>query len=113
MSLIELMISLVIFSIGILAIVAMTIMSINGSSLVNRMTQANMLAQAKMEELLLQDVSTLSTSSDAPGNYTRSWLIEANSTDPDDKSQWITVNVDWVDNKGNHQMRLKSYAREL
>ena len=112
-SLIELMVSLVIFSIGILAIVAMTIMSIKGSSLVNRMTEANMLAQAKMEQLLLQDVTTISSSFDTLGNYTRTWLVEPNSTVPGDNSQWITVTVDWVDNMGDHQMRFKSYSREL
>ncbi len=113
-TLVELMVSLVIFSIGVLAVMSMTLMSINGNALANRMTQANLLAQEKMEELLLQDVTTLSASSDAPDNYSRVWLIEANdSTVPDDNSQWITVTVSWVDNKGNHQMRLKSYAREL
>lgn len=112
-SLIELMVSLVIFSIGILAIVAMTMMSIKGSSLVNRMTEANMLAQAKMEELLLQDVTTISPSSDTPGSYTRTWLVEPNSAVSGDNSQWITVTVDWVDNMGDHQMRFKSYSREL
>ena len=112
-SLIELMVSLVIFSIGILAIVAMTMMSIKGSSLVNRMTEANMLAQAKMEELLLQDVTTISPSSDTPGSYTRTWLVEPNSAVPGDNSQWITVTVDWADNMGDHQMRFKSYSREL
>ena len=112
-TLVELMVSLVVFSIGVLAIMAMTIMSIKGNSLANRMTQANFLAQDKMEELLSQDVASLSGSSDTPGNYARSWAVALNDPiDPTDSSQWITVTVTWTDTNGDHQMRLKSYTRE-
>lgn len=51
-TLIELMVSLVLFSIGILAITAMTMLSITSNSLTNKMTQANLLAQDKMEYFL-------------------------------------------------------------
>lgn len=118
-TLIELMIALFIFAIGMLAITAMCLMSIQGNSLVNRMTQANFLAQSKMEQLLSErDMAALAagTYSDATlidgtgnpgGNYSRSWIVTA-----DADTRWLTVNVSWTDAKGSHQVELKSLNRD-
>ena len=94
----------------------MCLMSIHGNSLTNRMTQANFLAQSKMEELLSeQTMSALATGSDASdvdgngdpgGNYARSWVVTGGGD-----TRWLTVNVSWSDSKGSHQVELKSLAR--
>jgi len=117
-TLIELMVALFVFAIGMLAVTAMCLMSIHGNSLVNRMTQANFLAQSKMEELLSErdmaalvvgnysDATPLDGNGDPGGSYTRSWVLTA-----DADTRWITVNVGWADSKGSHQVELKSLAR--
>lgn len=120
-SLIELMIALFVFAIGMLAVTAMCLISIQGNSLANRMTQANFLAQSKMEELLsepdmgaldLQDNLTetgIDGNGAAGGNYSRSVDIATVAANPD--TRWITVNASWTDSKGTHQVELKSLTR--
>lgn len=118
-TLIELMIALFIFAIGMLAITAMCLMSIQGNSLVNRMTQANFLAQSKMEELLSErdmaaliagtysDATLIDSTGNPGGSYSRNWTIAA-----DADTRWVTVNVTWTDSKGSHQVELKSMNRD-
>ena len=119
-TLIELMVSLFVFAIGMLAVTAMCLMSIHGNSMANRMTQASFLAQSKMEELLSErnmaalvagtysDASTVDGNGDLGGSYTRGWVVTA-----DGDTRWLTVNVGWADSKGSHQVELKSLARGL
>lgn len=112
-TLIELMIALFVFAIGMLAITAMCLISIQGNSLVNRTTQANFLAQSRMEELLSEpDITVLNsaTLSIEGGAYTRNEIIETVAGEPD--VRWVTVSVSWSDAKGDHQVALKSLARE-
>lgn len=108
-TLIELMMALLLFAIGMLAITAMCLMSISGNSLVNRMTQANFLAQSKMEEVLskrnLADLAVGNHSDPPPGgNYTRDWSVTADA----DGNRWVILNVGWTDSRGNHQVELKT-----
>jgi len=117
------MVALFVFTIGALAVTAMCLMSIQGNSLANRMTQANLLAQGKIEELLaVNDVLALDALAAAAlpenvtnidGNavkFTRTWALANNI--PADDTRWVTVTVSWADSKGNHQVELKSLARE-
>ncbi len=120
-TLIELMISLFIFAIGMLAVTAMCLISIQSNSLVNRMAQANFLAQSRMEELLnepdmvaldLQDNLTqtgIDGNGSVGGNYSRSVDITAVVAEPN--TRWVTVTTRWEDAKGAHQVELKSLAR--
>lgn len=117
-TLVELMVSLFIFAIGMLAVTAMCLISIHGNSMVNRMTQANFLAQSKMEELLSErdmsvlvagtyaDPSDVDGNGDTGGSYARSWVVTAAGD-----NRWLTVNVSWSDSKGSHQVELNSLAR--
>ena len=121
-TLIELMVSLFIFAVGMLAVTAMCLMSIHGNSLANRMTQANFLAQTKMEELLSEsDMAVLDIhdnltqnglngNGDAGGSYSRTVDIATVVGTPG--TRWITVTTSWTDSKGPHQVELKSLARE-
>lgn len=115
-TLIELMIALFVFAIGMLAITAMCMISIKGNYMVNRMTEANFLAQGKMEEMLAEvDMSLLVDGSEvdidgngnAGGSYTRSWDVTAV-----DDNRWIKVRVTWTDSKGSHQVALTSFNRD-
>lgn len=111
------MIALFVFAIGMLAITAMCLMSIQGNALVNRMTQANFLAQSKMEEMLSErDMAALvpgtytdaniDGNGNAGGSYSRTSIITA-----DADTRWLSVTVSWTDNKGPHQVALQSLAR--
>ena len=122
-TLIELMVSLFIFAIGMLAVTAMCLISIQSNSLVNRMAQANFLAQSRMEELLnepdmvaldLQDNLTQTGidgngNGSVGGNYSRSVDITTVVAEPN--TRWVTVTTSWADAKGAHQVELKSLAR--
>ena len=110
------MIALFVFAIGMMAVTAMCLISIRGNYLVNRMTQANFLAQSKMEELMGErDMTAIVDGSEinidavgeAGGDYARSWDVTA-VTD----TRWITVNVSWMDTKGSHQVELTSFTRD-
>lgn len=116
-TLIELMIALFVFAIGMLAVTAMCLISIQGNSLVNRMTQANFLAQSKMEEMLSErnmsalvpgtyTEANIDGTGNAGGSYNRTAVITA-----DANTRWLSVTVGWTDNRGTHQVALQSMAR--
>jgi Tfp pilus assembly protein PilV len=123
MTLIEVLIALFVFAIGSLAIAAMTFMSIQGNSLSNRMTQASLMAQDKMEELMSsQDLTLVPLNTDhieanidsegvAGGSYTRNWV--ATSQGPTAASRWVNVEVSWNDAKGDHRVVIRSLWRAL
>jgi prepilin-type N-terminal cleavage/methylation domain-containing protein len=132
-TLIEVFIALFVFSIAALAIAAMTFMSIQGNAMTNQMSQANFLAQDKMEELLsFQTYPSfknfgLGASSEqvtgdgiigAGGTYTRAWAATCAGAAPPDVAVLphptacqITVTVSWADSKGNHDVDVVSLWR--
>ena len=116
------MIALFIFALGMLAVTAMCLTSVQGNSQVNRITQANYLAQSRMEELLsehnmaaLDALDGDSINIDGVGavglNYTRTIDVATVAGNPD--VRWITVNVSWTTSTGTRQFELKSLARAL
>ena len=118
-SLLELLIGISIFAVGILATTAMQWWSVRNNTTGNVFTQANLLAQAQMETLKNQDFSALvaGTTSDpnnpvdengnAGGIYNRSWTIANYSA----FSRQITVTVQWSRIEGSRSVVLTSLAR--
>ena len=101
-TLIEVLISMAIFSIGILAVAAMVRSTTHNTTMGNVLTQATMLARDKIEELKrITDISTLAdgveNNIDASGNpggiYRREWDI---SNGPTADSRKIVVTVSWT-----------------
>ncbi len=93
-TLIEILIAVAIFSIGILAIGSMQLWSVKNNTTGNITTQASMLAKAKIEELKnTGDVTTLTNGADTDSIFTRQWQI----TNPlgDNESRQIEVTVSW------------------
>jgi prepilin-type N-terminal cleavage/methylation domain-containing protein len=101
-SIIELMIAMAIFAIGMLAVISMQIGTARNNTSGNIYTQANMLAMSQLEILKNNDVIMLlpGTYTDAskidenghPGGiYTRSWTI----SDLGVGARAITVTVQW------------------
>jgi type IV pilus modification protein PilV len=101
-SLIEVMIAMALFSIGLLAIASMQGTNVKNNTTGNITTQAAMLARAKIEELKSMDIAALAAGEyedadkiDANGNaggiYKREWQIENAAAD----LRKIQVNVSW------------------
>jgi type IV pilus assembly protein PilV len=109
-SLIEAMIAIAIFSIGILAVGSMQLWNSKNNSTGNFTTQATMLARQKIEELkTVTDITALASDSDAISIYTREWNVtnpHGNST-----SRQLTVTVSWNRRGQNRSVVLESFTR--
>jgi prepilin-type N-terminal cleavage/methylation domain-containing protein len=98
-TLIEVMIALAIFSIGILAIAGMQISSINGNSSARMQTEATTLAVERLERLIAlpYDDAELDPGNQPPvtsGSYTIVWSVIEDVPIPLTKTIKITVTAD-------------------
>ncbi|MGD2096148.1 MAG: prepilin-type N-terminal cleavage/methylation domain-containing protein [Desulfobacterales bacterium] len=116
-SLIELLIAMCIFALGMLAAATMQYSAIRNNTTGNTATQANMLAKATLEMLKSQDIasSTLAvgdyvdpSSVDADGNpggiYNRTWQIDSLG----DSARRIRVTVAWTKFGRSRQVTMRS-----
>lgn len=105
-SLTEVLIALVVLSVGLLSIGQLMLTSIRTTAYGNYFTQATALAQAKMEEFRSARPLPGTGSDQLVGmngtRYTRTWSIVANG-----EMRIITVVVDWVD-KTTRSIRLST-----
>jgi prepilin-type N-terminal cleavage/methylation domain-containing protein len=117
-TLIEVLIALAIFSIGILALASLQLSSARSTKTGNVVTQATMLARDQIETLRrVTDVTTLSNGSesdvDAQGNpggiFDRSWTI-SNPLGGGNTRQ-ITVAVSWNHNGRNRRIELSTITK--
>jgi len=99
-SLIEVLIALVLFAVGVLGIGAMQIGSIKGNSFSQEVTQATVLSQEKLEELTRMDFDDSSLSNGDHGEgllngsrFSRSYHVEDTST----SLKAVTVTVRWTE----------------
>jgi type IV pilus assembly protein PilV len=77
-TLIEVLISLAIFTIGILSVNAMQIASIRGNSVANGLTVASVAASSKIENIMAMPYDELiSDSSTTTDGYTITWTVSA------------------------------------
>jgi type II secretion system protein I len=119
-TLIEVLIAMAIFAIGILAVASMQLSNTKNNTTGNITTQATMLARQKLEELkTVGDVTTLSNGTDpnnpldAEGNtggiYNRQW----NVSNPlgGNTSRRIAVTVSWDRRGQNRSVVLESITR--
>jgi type IV pilus assembly protein PilV len=118
-TLIEVLISLAIFSIGILAVASMQYWSVHNTTAGNVLTQATNLARAKMEDMKnASNITALTNGSDATsldedgnagGIFTRSWVV----TNPlgGSTSRQIQVNVNWSRLGQNRSVVLTTISR--
>jgi type IV pilus assembly protein PilV len=120
-TLLEVLVAVSIFAIGILAVASMQLTSIQGNAFGNEMTAATFLAQAQVERMKsVADVSTLATGGDANpidenensgvggAIYNRSWTVAAG---PSADSRQVTVTVNWSSGMGNHMVNLRTITR--
>ena len=118
-SLLELLIGISIFALGILATTTMQWWSVRNNTTGNVFTQANMLALTQLETLKNRDFSALvagnfndpnnpvDENGNAGGIYNRSWTIANYSA----FSRQITVTIQWTRIGGTRSVVLTSLAR--
>jgi len=119
-TLIEVLIAIAIFSVGILAVAKMQYWNVRNNTTGNMTTQATMLARQQMEALKSQDIEDLTMGTtpdpsnpiDEDGNpggiYRRQWVV----TNPiGGGSRQIQVTVSWVRNGQNRSVVLTSITR--
>jgi type IV pilus assembly protein PilV len=105
-SLIEVLVALVVLSVGLLSVGGLMMTSIKTNAYGNHFTRATALAQAKIEEFRSIRPLAGEGSDQVMGGtgtrYTLTWSIVANG-----EMKFITVTVDWVD-KTIHSIQLST-----
>lgn len=92
-SILEVMVGLIIFSIGLLLLMSMMVVSMDGNSWAEDTTQSVQLIKEKVEQLKNTHVSQLNSGEDVIGDYVRSWDVTAVSSN----LVGVTVRVKWAD----------------
>ena len=96
-TLLEVLITLVILSVGMLALASLQVMAIRGNSFGQQMTVASTVAQNKLEELRELDFDTVASGFDSCRDesngtlYTRQWTVQNDTPQPDMKTVRVTV----------------------
>lgn len=104
-SLVELLIAISIFSIGLLAVATMQISAMGGNRLGNEISQATYLGQDKVEELKNSaDITAEPDGNDQQGIFNRSWQI----TPVTGNARLVTVTVAWTVGASSHDVVLRT-----
>lgn len=107
-TLLEAVMAMAIFSIGILAVGSMQLWNTKNNTTGNTTTEATMLARQKIEELkTVSDLTALANGNDTIGIYTRTWE-PSNLTGT---SRKLKVTVEWSRQGKNHSVELESVTR--
>jgi type II secretion system protein I len=117
-TLIEIVVALAIFAIGILAIASIQVGTTTGNARSRFATEAAALAQDQVERLMLQEYDPSAPApefneanngsraySDLTGRYVVDWIVSAPNT-PVDNSITITVVVNWTESGKNRSYRI-------
>ena len=94
LSIIECLIALSIFTIGILAVAALVLSSIGENASARRITEATALAEDCLEQLMARSYEEIVTDGFTQGAYTVNWVVTEDIIVAQTKS--ITVAVSWV-----------------
>jgi type IV pilus assembly protein PilV len=102
-TLLEVMIALVIFAIGLLGLAGLQVMAIKGNSFGQQMTVASTLAQNQLEALR-ESAGSLSNGNDLVTaqngiRYTRTWTVAANQ--PQANMDTVDITVSWTGPTGS------------
>jgi len=107
-TLLEVLLAITIFAVGLLALATMQISAIGGNRLGNEVTQATFLGQAKLEELKNStDIANEQDGNDRQGVFNRSWAITPNTT----YSRLVTVTIAWTTGGNTHNVVLSTVTR--
>jgi len=94
-TLVEILIAMTIFAIGILGVASMQVWGLRGNASAVWHTQAATFAADRIEKLMMVDYDDLVNGSETQGDYTISWTVTTNN--PINNTATLTVNVQWND----------------
>lgn len=92
-TLLEVMIGLIIFSLGMLLLGSMTVVALRGNTWSNKTTQVVQAMRDKIEDFRHAPVTDMVSGADAVGSLSRSWTFE----DLESNLKKVTVVVSWAD----------------
>jgi type IV pilus assembly protein PilV len=114
-TLIEVMIALVVMSIGLTALAAVQISAIRGNAFSKRMTTAVSIADGKMEQIkngsyasIISESATQVTQSNM--NFTRQVMVTNNS--PLANTKTVNVTVSWSDGSNSHSVPITTIVSQ-
>ena len=103
-TLLEVLVGMLILSMGLLMLMPMMMVSMNANDFARGFTEASMLIKEKMEEI--KNIENPSSGADTVDNATRTWTV----TDAGAKLKRVLVNIQWVDQDGrDHTNSMVSY----
>lgn len=92
-SILEVMVSLIIFSVGLLLLMSMLVVSIKGNSWSEKTTVSSQLLREKVEQLKNTPTAGMVSGEETIGMFNRKWQVQNLFSDLYD----VTVAVSWVD----------------
>lgn len=92
-TLIEVILAISILTVGLLAVASMQVSAIRGNSYADCVTEAAVLAQDKLEELMADSYAGVASSSETDGNYTVTWSVDPNGASGVANTKIIEVTV--------------------
>ena len=92
-TILEVMVGLIIFTLGLLLLMSMMVVSIQGNSWSEYATQSAQLAREKLEQIKNDPAAHLGPGGDEIGDYTRTWNVSSITSD----LSAVTVRVAWTD----------------
>ncbi len=109
-TLIEVLMAMAIFAIGILAVGSMQIAAMNGGASARRSTDAATIAQDQIEKIIAGDYDDLAAPADAVvnGRYSLNWAVAEDdlNNDGNNDAKNVTVTVTWPDKGGDRSFNL-------
>jgi len=109
-TLIEVLMAMAIFAIGILAVGSMQIAAMNGGASARRSTDAATIAQDQIEKIIAGDYDDLAAPADAVvnGRYSLNWAVAEDDLNGDgnNDAKNVTVTVTWPDKGGDRSFNL-------
>ena len=113
-TLVEILIALTIFAIGILGVASMQVWGLRGNSSAIWHTQAATFAADRIEKLMTVDYADLADGSETQGDndeYTVSWTVSTD--DPINNTATISVDVQWNDRGQTKSSSFTCYKADL
>ena len=104
-SIVEVLIALSVFMIGILAVGSMTINSINENASARKITEATNLAEQRLERIMALAYDTVVDDEIVDGAYTISWDVTADAVVVGTKL--VVVTVTWLDQGKAKQLSIR------
>jgi type IV pilus assembly protein PilV len=104
-SIVEVLIALSVFMIGILAVGSMTINSINENASARKITEATNLAEQRLERIMALSYDSIIDDEIVDGAYTISWDVTEDAVVVGTKS--VVVTVKWLDRGEAKQLLIR------